>query len=38
MKAMHRDVSVEVGSKGLTVRFVKGKDNPSLNGLEVFRR
>jgi hypothetical protein len=38
MNAMHRDVSVEVGSKGLTVRFVKGTDNPSLNGLEVFRR
>lgn len=37
MKAIHRDIPVQVGAKGLEVEFVKIADNPSLNGLEIFK-
>jgi hypothetical protein len=37
-RAIHRDIAVDVGGKGLTISFEKIEDNPSINGIEIHRR
>jgi beta-galactosidase len=37
-KAIHRDLEVEVGHKGLAIGFDKVADNPQVNGIEIFRK
>ncbi len=37
-KAVFKDVNISVGAKGLALSFEKVKDNPSINGIEIFKQ
>jgi hypothetical protein len=37
-RAIHRDFDIEVGRKDLIISFEPVQDNPSINGIEIFRK